>query len=131
MEFQEIMSVMFQVCLIPLLGILTKYVIVLINEKISALTAEKNDANFTKYMTLLQDTITDCVLATNQTYVDSLKQQGKFDLEAQKVAFQKTFDSVMNILTADAKEYLQIAIGDLDKYVTERIEASVVIVKAD
>ena len=36
---------------------------------------------------MLSQTITDCVLATNQTYVDTLKAQGSFDAEAQKIAF--------------------------------------------
>lgn len=83
MEFlNELVPMLFQICLFPLLGILTKYVIALINEKIGAITEEKNDVLFTKYMTMLQETVTDCVLATNQTYVDSLKAEGKFDLEA-------------------------------------------------
>lgn len=131
MEFlNELVPMLFQICLFPLLGILTKYVIALINEKIGAITEEKNDVLFTKYMTMLQETVTDCVLATNQTYVDSLKAEGKFDLEAQKVAFQKTYDAVMAILSDDAKQYLISAIGDLDKFVTDKIEAQVVAVKA-
>lgn len=131
MEFlNELVPMLFQICLFPLLGILTKYVIALINEKIGAITEEKNDVLFTKYMTMLQETVTDCVLATNQTYVDSLKAEGKFDLEAQKIAFQKTYDAVMAILSEDAKQYLISAIGDLDKFVTDKIEAQVVAVKA-
>ncbi len=131
MEFlNELVPMLFQICLFPLLGILTKYVIALINEKIGAITEEKNDVLFTKYMTMLQETVTDCVLATNQTYVDSLKAEGKFDLEAQKIAFQKTYDAVMAILSDDAKKYLISAIGDLDKFVTDKIEAQVVAVKA-
>lgn len=131
MEFlNELVPMLFQICLFPLLGILTKYVIALINEKIGAITEEKNDVLFTKYMTMLQETVTDCVLATNQTYVDSLKAEGKFDLEAQKIAFQKTYDAVMAILSDDAKQYLISAIGDLDKFVTDKIEAQVVAVKA-
>lgn len=131
MEFlNELVPMLFQICLFPLLGILTKYVIALINEKIGAITEEKNDVLFTKYMTMLQETVTDCVLATNQTYVDSLKAEGKFDLEAQKIAFQKTYNAVMAILSDDAKQYLISAIGDLDKFVTDKIEAQVVAVKA-
>lgn len=76
-------------------------------------------------MTLLQDTVISCVIATNQTYVDSLKEQGKFDAEAQKIAFQKTYDSVMQILTEDAVKYLNEALGDLDKYVNTMIESQV------
>lgn len=76
-------------------------------------------------MTLLQDTVISCVIATNQTYVDALKEQGKFDAEAQKAAFQKTYDAVMQILTEDAVKYLNEALGDLDKYVNTMIESQV------
>jgi len=63
------------------------------------------------------------VIATNQTYVDTLKREGKFDGEAQKIAFQKTYDSVIAILSEDAKTYLNEAIGDLQAYIINQIEA--------
>ena len=93
--------------------------------KIGEMTERKNDALFTKYMTLLQDTVISCVIATNQTYVDTLKAQGKFDLEAQKVALQKTYDAVMAILTEDAVKYLNSVLGDFDAYVNTMIESQV------
>lgn len=111
--------------LIPLLAILTKYITTWIQVKIDDLTESKDNATFTKYMKMLQDTVIDCVIATNQTYVESLKSQGKFDAEAQKFAFQKTYDAVMQILTEDAVTYLNAALGDLDAYVNTLIEAQV------
>jgi len=36
---------------------------------------------------MLDDTITKCVIATNQTYVDSLKDKNAFDKAAQEEAF--------------------------------------------
>lgn len=80
---------------------------------------------FTKYMTLLSDTIIDCVVATNQTYVNTLKEQGKFDADAQKEAFNKTYEAVMRILTDDAKKYLGEVLGDLDLYINTMIESQV------
>jgi hypothetical protein len=70
-------------------------------------------------------TIQDCVAATTQTYVDSLKAQNSFDKEAQKVAFNKTYEAVMAILTDDVKDYLTSIYGDLQSYLTNRIEAEV------
>ena len=125
---QEILNyvpVIFQIVLIPLLGILTKYLVALISQKIKEMTDAKDDATYTKYMNMLRDTITDCVIATNQTYVDSLKKEGKFDAEAQKKAFEKTYAAVMAILTDDAKNYLTEIVGDLDKYVSNLIESNV------
>lgn len=115
----------FEVCIIPLLGVLTTYFIKWLNAHMDEIKAKKDDLTYQKYMTLLEKTITDCVIATNQTYVESLKQQGKFDMEAQKKAFRKSADAVMLILNEDAKEYLSTVVGDLDIYITKKIEASV------
>lgn len=125
MDFVTLAPVIFQMVLIPLLAILTKYVTTWVQIKIDELTESKNNATFTKYMNLLQSTVIDCVIATNQTYVESLKLQGKFDAEAQKIAFKKTYDAVMLILTEDAVKYLNEALGDLDAYVNTLIEAQV------
>ena len=37
-----------------------------------------------------ETTVIDCVIATNQTYVDALKAEGKFDADAHREAFKKT-----------------------------------------
>ena len=74
---------------------------------------------------MLSETITKCVIATNQTYVDNLKAQGAFDMDAQKIAFQKTYDAVLIILADDAKNYLTNIVGDFNTYLTQLIEAEV------
>ena len=74
---------------------------------------KKQDVLYHKYLDMLNITIADCVLATTQTYVEALKKEGKFDLDAQKIAFTRTYENVMAILADEAKEYLQTAIGDL------------------
>lgn len=79
---------------------------------------------------MLKSTITTCVISTNQTYVDSLKAQGKFDLEAQQVAFTMTYEAVLELLSDEAKKYLIEAFGDLEAYITKQIEAEVNIQKA-
>ena len=74
---------------------------------------------------MLNNTIVNAVTATNQTYVDSLKAQGKFDIEAQKVALQKSYDTVISVLGADAQRYLNEAVGDLNTYIMTAIERQV------
>lgn len=125
MNWMELLYQIFELCIIPLLGVLTAFAIKFIKAKAVELNTKHDNELLAKYIGMLSETITDCVIATNQTYVDSLKAQGSFDAEAQKVAFQKTFDSVMLILSAEAKEYLANAYGDLAAYITNRIEAEV------
>ena len=125
MDYTELIKQIFEVCLFPLLGVLTTFLIIFISKKAQELKATTDNELYHKYIDMLEQTIINCVIATNQTYVDALKAEGKFDAEAQKIAFQKTYDSVMAILSEDAKSYLNEAIGDLQTYIINQIEAQV------
>lgn len=124
-SWTEIFSQIFQLVLLPLLGIVIKYVIQFINTKSSEIQANTNNELYKKYIAMLTATITNVVVATNQTYVDTLKEQGKFDEEAQKAALQKTYDTVMSLLTDEARTYLNTAIADLQTYILTCIESEV------
>ena len=125
MEWMTLLYQIFELCVIPLLGVLTMYLVQYIKMK-SQEIADKTDSDLAdKYIQMLTDTITTCVIATNQTYVESLKKQGKFDAEAQKEAFNLTYNAVMAVLTDEAKHYLAAIYGDLTAYITTRIEAEV------
>ena len=129
MDWLDILKQIFEVCIIPLLGVLTGILIKWIQIKKEEINVNTNNALLKKYTTMLADTITTCVVSTNQTYVDALKEEGKFDAEAQKIAFSKTFSAIMDILSADAQVYLSEAYGDLTTYITNQIEQRVNIEK--
>lgn len=125
MNWQDYITPIFEICIIPLLGILTKILIDFLKVKGKELAEKAQNEKAEKYITMLTNTISSCVLATNQTYVEALKEQGAFDKEAQAAAFNKTYINVMNILSEDCKVYLEQAFGDLHTYITNRIEAEV------
>lgn len=129
MDYAQLIADIFQVCIIPLLGVLTAFFVKWVNAKSAEIKTNIDDATLKKYMDMLTTTITDCVIATNQTYVESLKAQGKFDATAQKKAFELTSEAVLNILSQDAQEYLTSAVGDLNAYIVKKIEAEVNIKK--
>lgn len=126
MDWMNLLYDIFDLCIIPLFGVLVAYVVKYINAKGNEIAANVDSELASKYIVMLTTTIADCVVATNQTYVEALKKEGKFDKEAQAKAFQMTYDAVMEILTDDAKEYLANFYGDLTLYLTKRIEAEVV-----
>lgn len=126
----EILKEIFEICIIPLLGVLTTYLIVYIKTKRNELIQSTNNDLAKKYIDLLSQTISDCVIATNQTYVEALKKEGKFDVEAQKEAFNKTFNKVLEILGDDVKDYLQEFYGDLNLLISQKIESEVNTTKA-
>lgn len=120
-----ILQQIFEVVIIPLIGILTGMLIKFINSKSAEIVATTDNEKAKKYITLLDNTICDCVLATTQTYVEALKKENIFDAEAQKKAFEMTYNAVLNVLTDDAKDYLNAIYGDLGAYMTTKIEAEV------
>lgn len=121
----ELITQIMEIVVIPLLGILTTYAVKLIRAKIDEISSQKDNELEKKYLNMLSDTIADCVMATTQTYVEALKKQGKFDVEAQKEAFNKTYAAVFGILSQDAIDYLTNIVGDLNLYITQAIEAEV------
>lgn len=129
LDWLDILYKIFEVALIPVLGAATVYLVTLINAKKDELLKRTKDETTKKYIEMLDKTITDCVLATNQTYVDTLKKAGSFDKEAQEQAFKLTYEAIMAILSEDAETYLNEAIKDLNAYITNKIESQVVISK--
>lgn len=125
MDWLELLYKIAEVCLIPLLGVLTAFFIKWLKAKEAELLVKVENDTADKYISMVAQTITDCVIATNQTYVETLKKQGSFDTEAQKIAFQKTLDAVIAVLSDDAKAYLSELYGDATAYLTTRIEAEV------
>lgn len=104
---------------------LTTYIVKFINVKSEEIKATTDSELAAKYITMLSQTISDCVIATNQTYVEALKKDNAFTKEAQEEAFKKTYEAVLATLTDDAKEYLAEVYGDLNAYIKNKIEAEV------
>lgn len=129
MEWLPLLYEILQVCVIPLLGVLTAYIVKFINAKSVEIQHNVDNDMADKYIAMVTDTISACVIATNQTYVEALKKNNAFTAEAQKEAFQLTYDAVMAILTDDAKDYLAEIYGDVAAYITNKIEAEVNISK--
>ena len=129
MEWLPLLYQLLEVCIIPLLGIVTAYFVKYINAKSAEIQNKVDNDTADKYIAMLDDTICACVIATTQTYVDALKKDNAFTKEAQQEAFNLTYNAVMAVLTDEAKKYLTNIYGDLTAYITNKIEAEVQINK--
>lgn len=125
MDWMNVLQQVFEIAIFPLLGAATLYLTFLVNTKIQELKQKTKDETTRKYLDMLNVTISNTVLATTQTYVESLKKEGKFDSEAQAIAFNNTYDAIMQTLTEESKKYINELVGDVQLYVTNRIEAEV------
>ena len=129
MNLQTFLTTIFEFIISPLLILLTSFAVKWINARANNLKAETDNQIVQKYIDMLNKTIATTVTAVNQTYVDDLKDKNAFTIEAQKEAFQRVYDVVINSLTEEAGFYLAEIINDLDAYVRNKIEEQVNIQK--
>ena len=115
-DWMQLVYDIFKTVLIPLLGIGVSYLIYLIKTKVDQLKQNTDSEIQRRYLDLLEKYVIDAVVTTNQTYVNALKEAGTFDLDAQKEAFKRTKDAVLELLTEDMKELLGTFVGDLDTF---------------
>lgn len=125
----ELVAQIFEICIIPLLAILTRYFVKFIETKEQEIKAKTDNEIAKKYTERISNTIISCVKTTNQTFVDSLKKQNAFDEEAQKQAFQQTLDAVRMTLGKDAINYIQSISEDVNIYLKQQIESAIPSVK--
>lgn len=103
MTWTDILKELFEIVIFPLLGVGTAYLCYFIKVKIAELKEKTRNEKEKKYLDMLDKTICEAVIATNQTYVEALKKAGKFDGAAQAEAFKKTYETVMKLLTEEAR----------------------------
>ena len=108
--------------------VLTKYVIDLLNSKINEAQSNTKIADYdvlNKYIDSAQEIISNIVLSVSQTYVDSLKASGRFDVESQTIAKNKAVELAKNMITEESKNAIIILYGDFDAYIDNIIESCV------
>ena len=125
MEWNEIISTLLYAIITGAVGVLTTFATLWIKQKMGIAQQNAKTEEGKKYLGMLEETIVNCVLTTNQTYVSNLKKDNVFDAEAQKNAFKMTYDSVMSVLSADAMKFLNETYNDVPKLIESMIEAQV------
>ena len=122
---QDFLTQLYNLVLFPLIIALGGFLVVFINTKTQELKNKTKNEKEQKYIERIGGIINACVLTTNQTYVESLKREGKFDSEAQKQAFEDTKNAVLGMLNVELQDFITEVFGDVNEYLTTAIEASV------
>ena len=122
---QEFMRDIFLAVITAAVPVLTAYLIVFIRKAGDSAAANAESIKSKTYITEAAEAIAAAVAATNQTYVDSLKNAGKFDANAQKEAAQKALEACLASISPTAQSFIEAAYGDIREYLATRIEAEV------
>lgn len=110
------------------LSIAVKYAVSVWNARIDDLQAStklSGYAHLNKYIDVVQIAIETAVSSVSQTYVDTLKQAGRFDASAQLAAKTSAEAIAKSLITEDAKNAVSVLFGDFEIYLNNRIEEAV------
>ena len=102
--------------------LLITYGILFLKVKIKEQEKKLENDQLVKYIDAATDAISKAVLTVNQTYVDSLKKQGKFDAEAAQKAKQMAIDKAKALITEESKTAIETLYSDFESYLNDAIE---------
>ena len=111
--------------LIPILITIITICICTITSEVAKNAAESAPSKYSEIIYALENIVNKAVITTNQTFVNELKKQGKFDKEAMEAAYNKTFNSIVASLSQSFFEYIDEEAVDIDALLKNRIETSV------
>jgi hypothetical protein len=92
--------------------------------------SKTKNAKLDKYIDRANDAILTAVAETMQTFVTTMKNNGTWDADAAAKAFEMSMIRAKEIMGAAALQALPEVIGDVEKWLTAKIEAATLTTKA-
>ena len=111
--------------LIPLLITIITICGCTMTSKIAKNATESAPSKYSGIIYALENIVNKAVITTNQTFVNELKKQGKFDKEAMQEAYRRTYESIIASLSQSFFEYIDEEAVDIEALLKNMIETSV------
>lgn len=83
------------------------------------------DEKLNRLLSRVENIVSKAVILVDQTYVDALKEEGLFDKEAQKAAFEMCKEKVLEMLNEETITALAETFADYEEWIRTLIEAYV------
>jgi hypothetical protein len=114
----NILSVVVTAVILPLISYIGVRLTSYLNNKIK-------DEKARVLLTKATEVVTNATRCVFQTYVESLKADGKFTKESQIIALNKAKGLALAQLGGDVKKYIEDNYGDINEWLGIQIEASI------
>ena len=129
MDYKEIINYVLYTVITVIVPIVGTYVTKYIKSKIDQVDTITANASIQNVIKDATNTVVDAVVSVNQTYVDSVKADGKFDEEAQIKAKNMALTKTITLISADAKEVIETLYSSFDTWIDTQTEKAVKEVK--
>lgn len=125
MEWKDILETIVMVVIIPSIPVLVREIVRYFRAETDAAISEVSNETLRRVLGEAADAVYTAVVYTSQVYVDEMKDKQAFDKEAQQQALSMAIDKAKAMLTVEAKDLLTSLYGNLDEWLTVRIEQTV------
>ena len=88
------------------------------------------DQKLAQHLTRITQIVTDAVMNVFQSFVETLKANGRFDEKAQEEAKDRALDIIQNQLTPELVDYIKENYGDVQEWLSNKIESVIYTLKA-
>ena len=114
----NVLSIIVTAVVIPVISFLGYKLSQFLNSKIK-------DEKARNLLNKANEIVLNAVKVVFQTYVESLKNSGNFNADAQGIALNKAKQIIESELTEELKKFIKENYGDLSAWITNQIEASI------
>ena len=121
----ELVHELLYVVITAAVPVITVYISTYLRKKFDQVESDMDNLIINNTISDVMDLIIQVVSSTSQTYVDSLKESGTFTEESQKIAFNRTKETILSLLSTESKEIIKSLYTDIDKWLDIQIEAAV------
>ncbi len=111
--------------ILPLIPILGAMLVLMGRKKLQEWQLKIDSENLNRYIGLAGGAVLQAVECVYQTYVESLKKDGRFDKEAQVSAFLRAANMATVLITAESRKAIEMAYGDFNNWLDSKIEQMV------
>ena len=122
---QEIVNLIETLVLAPLIIAISSFLIAFLKQQTAKLQEKIQDEKIKRLLGIAESVVSQSVLTVSQTYVDALKEDGSFGKDEQEKAFEMSRDKIYKLLTADTIQVVQENYGDVEEWITTKIEETI------
>lgn len=127
-DFNSLIITVINVVLIPMICRVIKAAVTYFNTKAASLESEKTRSFLQSALSEVDYAATAAVNRIAQTYVSALKANGSFNADEQKIALNKAYDVIIDIMSNDTIEFLnaQLTSDGFHELLVSKIESLVI-----
>ncbi len=122
---REFLFTLLQAVATAAIPVCAAFLVQFLRKKSEQIGAQIDNMELKELLDEVTDAVSTAVTYTSQTYVDALKKEGIFDVEAQKTALETSLKMAISLLSESARSALATIYGNLDDYLVSKIEAEV------